>query len=127
MLELLTTSSATLLDVEVANGVVSVYYIASNVTYKINVLSAVAGGYDVAISSAKTVFNGKYHSEWLSIDKVGSVIYFFNSDVLNNVYYLDLNAVIDRSANSMIASQLGKFNAEDNYAMLKAGTTTEEK
>ena len=125
--EVIKASSATLLDVEVANGVVSVYYTASNVTYKINVLSAVAGGYDVAISSAKTVFNGKYHSEWLSIDKVGSVIYFFNSDVLNNVYYLDLNAVIDRSANSMIASQLGKFNAEDNYAMLKAGTTTEEK
>ena len=122
--EVIKASSASLLDVEVVNGVVSAYYTASNVTYKINVLSAVTGGYNVAISSAKTVFNGKYNTEWLSLDKIGSVVYFFNSDVLNNVYYLDLNAVIDRNTNSMIATQLGKFNAEDNYSMLKAGTTT---
>ena len=63
------------------------------------------------------VINDNYVSEGV---KKGDVVCFFNSDVLKNAYYLDLSKVIDRSTNSLIPTQLGKFSAEDNYAMLEA-------
>ena len=113
-------SSATLMNVETKNNEVYATYLASNVVYTIKILDKVDANYEKALGSAKTVFNSKFSADWQGLDMIGSCIYFFNSDVKNNAYYLDLNAVIDRSANSMIATQLGKFSAEDNYAMLES-------
>ena len=117
-------SSATLMRVSVANDEVKATYLASNVMYEIKVLEKSGDAYSKALSSAKTIFNSKFDSAWLGVDLVGDVVCFFNSDVLKNAYYLDLSKVVDRSANTLIPTQLGKFSAEDNYAMLESSTET---
>lgn len=118
-------SSAKLLKVTEANNTVVATYLASNVVYEIKILDKTGDStYAKALSSAKTVFNSKFDSSWQGLDVIGNVVYFFNSDVKNNAYYLDLSKVIDRSANSLLPTQLGKFNAEDNYAMLEGATET---
>jgi len=108
------------LKVNVANDEVKATYLASNVIYEIKILEKAGDLYTKALSSAKTVFNSKFDSAWQGVDLVGDVVCFFNSDVLKNAYYLDLSKVIDRSTNSLIPTQLGKFSAEDNYAMLES-------
>ncbi len=115
-------SSASLMKVEIKDNAVYATYLASNVVYSIKILDKNNTGYEKALGSAKTVFNSKFSADWQGLDMVGSCVYFFNSDVKNNAYYLDLNAVIDRSNNSMIATKLGKFSAEDNYALLESAT-----
>ena len=118
-------SSAKLLKVTEANNTVVATYLASNVVYEIKILDKTGDStYAKALSSAKTIFNSKFDSSWQGLDVIGNVVYFFNSDVKNNAYYLDLSKVIDRSANSLLPTQLGKFNAEDNYAMLEGATET---
>ena len=117
-------SSASLMKVNVANDEVKVTYLASNVMYEIKVLEKNGTAYDKALSSAKTVFNTSFDSAWQGLDLVGNVVYFFNSNVLKNAYYLDLSKVVDRSANTLTPTQLGKFSAEDNYAMLESSTAT---
>lgn len=118
-------SSATLMNVATKDNAVYATYLSNKVVYEIKVLDKVDNAYSIAISSAKTMFNTAFSADWQGLDMVGNCIYFFNSDVKNNAYYLDLTKVIDRSANSLIATKLGKFSAEDNYAMLQA--ETEEK
>ena len=118
-------SSATLMNVATKDNAVYATYLSNKVVYEIKVLDKVDNAYSIAISSAKTMFNTAFSADWQGPDMVGNCIYFFNSDVKNNAYYLDLTKVIDRSANSLIATKLGKFSAEDNYAMLQA--ETEEK
>ncbi len=117
-------SSATLLNVENNEGKVSATYIASSTGYVIDILSYddTTSTYEVARSSARIVFNSKFDTSWLSVDMVGDCLYFFNSDVAKNVYYLDLNGVIDRSDNSMIASQLGKLSKADEYNLLSSSS-----
>ena len=120
-------SSANLLKVKIENDSVLATYLASNVVYEIKVLDKNNTTYTKALSSAKTMFNSKFDTTWQGLDLVGNVIYFFNSDVLKNAYYLDLSKVIDRSSNSLIPTQLGKFSAEDNYAMLEGSGASENK
>lgn len=115
-------SSATLMDVEVINNEVIATYLASSVVYEIKILEKNDNTYAKELSSAKTIFNSKFNSTWLGLDLVGDVIYFFNSDVKNNAYYLDLAKVVDRNTNTLLPTQLGKFSAEDNYAMLEGAT-----
>lgn len=119
-------SSANLMNVKVDNGSVYATYLASNVVYEIKILDKSGDTYAKALSSAKTIFNSKFDATWQGLDLVGNVVYFFNSDVKNNAYYLDLSKVIDRSSNSLIPTQLGKFSAEDNYAMLEGATSEEQ-
>lgn len=114
------SSGASLLRSQTKDNAVYVTYVASSVVYEIKVLDKTTDAYKVALSSAKTMFNSKYSTTWLGLDMIGDVIYFFNSDVKNNVYYLDLSKVVDRSANTLKATQLGKFSVEDNYGMLEA-------
>lgn len=117
-------SSASLFNVEIVNNEVFATYLSSNVLYRIKILEKTDSTYVKALSSAKTIFNSKFNSTWQGLDLVGGVVYFFNSDVKDNAYYLDLSKVIDRSNNSLIPTQLGKFSAEDNYAMLESATET---
>lgn len=117
-------SSATLLKVFKDGDSVYATYIASKVGYTIKILEKTGDEYSIALGSAKTVFSSSCNTDWQAPDMVGNCVYFFHSDVKNNVYYLNLDNVIDRSENSLIATKLGKFNAEDNYAMLESSDST---
>ena len=116
-------SSVGVADVAVNNGVVTVYYTVSNALYKIDVLESDGNGaYNVKINSAVSLYGTTYNTTWQKLDKVLGCIYFFNSDVKDNTYYLDLNKVQPHNSNSQTASQLGKFSNDDNIAMLESAT-----
>ena len=113
-------SSASILDVKVNNGIVTVYYTVSNALYKIDVLESDGnGGYNVKINSAVSLYGTTYNTTWQKLDKVLDCVYFFNSDVKDNTYYLDLSKVEPHNSNSQIAKQLGKFSNADNIGMLE--------
>ncbi len=122
-------SSATLLNVEEKDNVISATYLAASTGYTIDILSVDRSSgsavYTEALRSASVVFKSKYDTAWQSVDMVGDCLYFFNTDVAKNIYYVDLNAVIDRNDNSMIATQLGKLSKEDEYELLASSTETE--
>ncbi len=120
-------ASITVVSVEETDTAVYVYYLASNVLYKIQVLAKNAGVYTVNIGSAETYFNSSFDSSWLSIDKVDNLIVFFNSKALNNTYVLDLSKVESRNVNTLIASQLGIFSDADVIEMLEKVEGEEEK
>lgn len=117
--EVITASSASVLFVDAKDSEVTVYYTVSSVLYRIKVLVKENGVYKVERNSAVTVYSGKTTTDWLALDKAGNNVYFFNGDVSDNIYYLDLSKVVERDVNTMIATQLGKFSAEDTLGMLK--------
>lgn len=117
--EVITVSSASIIDVDINGDEVTVYYTASSVLYRIKVLVREGNVYKVERNSAVTVYSGDMTTDWLGLDVVGSKVYFFNGDVLDNIYYLDLSKVVERDVNTMIANQLGKFSAEDVLEMLE--------
>lgn len=67
-----------------------------------------------------TLFQGKYNSDWLGIDLIDGVAYYFNSDVLNNLYYLDLNKVDSRDVRTQTATRLGVFSDADIINLLES-------
>lgn len=101
---------------------VEVYYLLSNIVYRIPVLDkTVVNGtavYSANIKSSSIVFDASFSSTWLSLDLVGDTVYFFNSKVLDNTYFLNISTVIDRNADSRISKLLGLVTAEDEVAML---------
>ncbi|MBO8424743.1 MAG: hypothetical protein IAB16_06960 [Firmicutes bacterium] len=120
-------SSLSILDVQVKEGTVTVYYTASNALYKIDVLTANGnGGYDLKRVSAVSLYGTTYNTTWLKLDKVLDCVYFFNSDVKDNAYYLALGKVEPHNSNSQIALQLGKFSNADNIGMLESTDDEEE-
>lgn len=118
------SSDITIYKIEETDSEVFIYYMLSNVLYKISVLGkTIADGtttYSKDIRSASTVFDGTYTTGWLTPDVVGNCLYYFNSKVLDNIYYLDLSQVIDRNADSRIPKLLGMVTAEDEVNLLTA-------
>lgn len=78
------------------------------------------GGYDLKRVSAVSLYGTTYNTTWLKLDKVLDCVYFFNSDVKDNAYYLALGKVEPHNSNSQIALQLGKFSNADNIGMLES-------
>jgi hypothetical protein len=116
------SSDITIYRIFETDSEVLVYYMLSNVLYKISVLGrTVADGnvnYNINIRSASIIFDGSYTTGWLTPDLVGNCLYYFNSKVLDNIYYLDLSAVGDRDADSRIPRLLGMVTAEDEVKLL---------
>lgn len=116
------SSAPTVFQIYKRETAVEVYYIASNILYKIQVLDREGENYSVAIKGSTEVFGANYNTTWLTLDLVGNNLYFFNKNVKDNTYYLNLNAVIDRDADSKVPVLLGLVTVEDEIALL----TTEE-
>lgn len=104
-----------------ANGV-SIYYTLSNIIYTIPVLEAtVTDGktiYTAEIKSSSVVFDASFSGAWLQPDLVGNTIYYFNTKVLDNTYYLNLAGVKERDADSRRGKLLGIITAEEELQML---------
>lgn len=111
--------SATIFEVVPTDTGVDLLYTASSVLYRIHVLDKTEGEYASAIRTASIVFDGKYNTTWLGLDKVGDVIYYFNTDVKDYTYYLNLSAVKDRDVDSRTGKLLSKFTNADTIAMLE--------
>ena len=100
-------------------------YINSSKVYGISLLLDKNDTANLDYDSVELLFDSKYATDWLSLDLVGNTVYFFNSDVLNNIYFVNLDEVNPRNANSRIAKRLGVFSAEDVIDMLESAETEE--
>ena len=124
------SSEVKVLDIEESDNEVSVYYLFSNVVYRIPVLQKTVIDntvtYSENIKSSSIVFDGSFSTSWLSLDLVGNTLYYFNSDVLENTYYLNLNEVIERDADSRTGTLLGIVTAEDEIALLTSDSAEAE-
>ncbi len=105
---------------------VEVEYIVSNKLYRIKVLNRAGDTYTISIEGAMALYNSGYLTTWLTYDKVYNTIYFFNSDVKNYTYFLDLSAVVRDDAKTMKATRIGIFSHADEIDMLVDPPTTEE-
>lgn len=111
--------SATFFDYKMADGIGNLYYLLSNKIYKLPFLkTATDGKLEINIVGSELVFDATFSSTWLTIDKVGSVIYFLNSNIKDNIYYVDLNKAIERDSKSRIPTLLGNITMEDRVALL---------
>ena len=100
-------------------------YINSSKVYGISLVLDKNDTANLDYDSVELLFDSKYATDWLSLDLVGNTVYFFNSDVLNNIYFVNLDEVNPRNANSRIAKRLGVFSPEDVIGMLESAETEE--
>lgn len=115
---LITLSAApTVFDVRTVGSEIIVYYINSSVLYRISVLEKTETGYSAAIKPASKVFKSSYNSSWIIPDAVGDNLYFFNSNIANNIYYLNYISVVARDDDSMVPTLLGMVTSEDEIKM----------
>ncbi|HQC55076.1 MAG TPA: hypothetical protein PKX91_05070 [Clostridia bacterium] len=116
-------ASIQILSYEEVGADVVVTYVTSNKLRKIKVLEKVADAYNPVVVGVETLYSGPYFSTWLTYDKVYNTIYFFNSDVKNYTYYLDLSAVVSGKSETMTGTRLGAFSRADEISMLEAPPT----
>lgn len=112
------SSAPVVVDIEATDTGVSVYYTASSVLYKIYVLDKEGENYTLAIKSAVEMLQAVYNTTWLSLDKVGNTVFFFNKNIKDNTYYLNLAAVINRNEVTKTPVLLGLVTPEDEIALL---------
>ena len=115
-------AAATVLDVVKTDNSYALTYLQSNVVKKLNFT------FDgtLTLETNTTLFNNAYSSDWLGLDLVDGIVYFFNDDVLDNIYYLDLKKVDSRDVRTQTATRLGVFSDTDIIAMLESDTASTE-
>lgn len=113
-------AAATVMDVVKTDNSYALTYLQSNVVKKLNFT------FDgtLTLETNTTLFNNAYSSDWLGLDLVDGIVYFFNDDVLDNIYYLDLKKVDSRDVRTQTATRLGVFSDTDIIAMLESDTAS---
>ncbi|NLT18492.1 MAG: hypothetical protein BWX72_01541 [Firmicutes bacterium ADurb.Bin080] len=119
-------SSLKILGYKETGNEVHVQYIVSNKLYTIKALDKAGSDYVISLEGAYALYKAGYFSTWLGYDKVYDTIYFFNSDVKNYTYYLDLSAVDRNDERTMKATRIGLFSHADEIDMLVDPPTAEE-
>lgn len=124
MTEKIMTNSVSVFKIEEQENVAVLYYIYSNKLYRLPFAEVKTAGdkktYSLAIVGSAVLFNASYNSSWLQPDLIGDTLYFFNSNVLNYTYTLDLGKVVPRDSDSMTPVLLSKITAEDEISLIKS-------
>lgn len=82
----------TVFDTEETDEGVFLWYTESDNLHRIQIMGKTdEGGYEFGEWSESKLFDGKYDSSFVSPEKVGNVLYYFNSDVSNNIYYYEFS------------------------------------
>lgn len=85
-------STFTVFDVEeTENSVYLWYFDGSNVLHKIQILAKNDGNWAFVEGNETKLFSEKYDSSYVSIEKIGNVLYYLGSDVSNNAFYYVLS------------------------------------
>ena len=106
-------STVSVFEVEETENAVYLWYIDSNVLKRIQILSVNNGVYAIVEKSAKKMFTGSYNTTYVSIDRIGDVLYYLNSSISDNAYYY----VLDDAAESTDAGKiLGIITETDRIA-----------
>jgi len=117
-----TSGEAKVFDIRENNNEVVVYYLQGNTIYRIPALEKTENGYVDSIKSSSVVFDASYNTSWLTPDLVGNNVYFFNTKALDNVYFVNIVAAVDRDADSRVGRLVGLITAEDEVALLTSGS-----
>lgn len=81
-------STITVFDIEeTAEAVTLWYFDSSSVLHKITVLEKAGEAWSFVEGNETKIFSGKYSTSYTGIEKVGNVLYYFNSNISNNAYY----------------------------------------
>lgn len=92
------------------------YYTASEQLNKIKLFDIVEGVLTKAEGNAVVCYSGQFSSEWIPAEIINGKLYFFSSNVSNNIYYLNLDEIEERNPESRKASALGKIIDRDRIA-----------
>ena len=105
--------SVTVFDVEETADAVYLWYLSGSVLYRIQIMTVNAGTYTLVEKSTKKMFSAGYDTSYVSIDRIGDIICYFNSSISNNAYYY----VLDEDAEDTAAGKiLGIINDTDRIA-----------
>ena len=118
--------AATVMDFTVSDKEYTLTYLESDVIKVLEFVFDPSAGEVITLQDVTTKFNSEYNSDWLGLDLIDGVVYYFNSDVLDNIYYLNLNKVDSRDVRTQIPQRLGVFSAQDIISMLESGEEEEE-
>lgn len=103
----------TVFDIEETADSVNLWYINSSVVYKICLLSKSGDSYSFVEENTVKIFSGSYDSTYVTLEKIGSVIYYFNSGISNNAYYYVINEGTDASTDTAKGRILGIITEAD--------------
>lgn len=106
-------STITVFDVEETEDAVYVWYISSNVLYKIRIMAKNNGEYTFVEDNTAKVFSGSYNTSYVTLEKIGSVIYYLNSSISDNAYYYEIEEGKEDTAKGKI---LGEITTDDLIA-----------
>ena len=81
------SGTVTVFDVETTSDAVYLWYLKDSVYYRIRILAKEGEGYKFVEDNAYKIFSASCDSSYLAPEKIGSVVYYFNSDISNNAYY----------------------------------------
>lgn len=103
-------SAVTVFEVETTDSAVYIWYINSSVLYRIKLLEKKDSAWEFVESNAEKIFSGSYDSSYVTLEKIGDVIYYFNTGISNNAFYFDVSADNEDTAKGKI---LGVITAAD--------------
>jgi len=104
----------TFYDFEAIDNSLVTTYFKDNKFYKIKLFDIdESGAYSLNLGTAMLLYDSSVSSTWLDPEVIGSYLYFFNNNISNNTYALDLSKVEPRNEKSRIPMLIGIMTAED--------------
>lgn len=109
-------ASIKVFDIYKEDGGYYMYYTSNNKLFNIKLLNENNGALTKADSDSVLYYDGAFGTQGVSAEIINNVLYFFNSNISSNIYYLDLSKVEARNADSRKASVLGIITDQDRMA-----------
>lgn len=109
-------SAVTVFDLEETSDAVYLWYVNSSVLYRIRILEKNGDAYAFVEDNAEKIFSGSYDSTYVTLEKIGSVIYYLNTNVSKNAYYYALDEETDGARDTAKGKILGIITEPDIIA-----------
>lgn len=106
-------STITVFEIEQIGDDYYLWYISDNALYRIKILEKTEEGYAIVETSTKKMFSASYDTTYLSLDRVGNLVCYFNSSISNNAYYYELS---DEAEDTAAGKILGILTDTDRIA-----------
>ncbi|NCA91775.1 hypothetical protein EOM82_00785 [bacterium] len=109
-------SAVTYFDIEITDTELYLWYINNSAVYKIKMFDINNGVYTFVEANATKIFSGTYDSTYVTTEKVGNMICYFNSTISNNAYYYQIPEEITASTDTASGKVLGIITQTDIIA-----------
>lgn len=80
-------SAVTMFTVEESESGVDLWYLNASILYKTRIFTKAGNVYTFVDTNANKIFSGTYDPAYVSLEKIGNVIYYFNTNISSNAYY----------------------------------------